>query len=142
MLSCGCCSFSAGMCVGWSFEIAYIRLRMLFFLCRDVCRMVVRNRLCLAADVIVFCRDVCRMVVRNRFCSVADVIVLCRDVRRTVVRTTLYYILRRPRKSSWQRSTDFTPSAAYGLRKACIFLFVSYFLEVIWKQRCLRSYFT
>ena len=85
-----------GIPVGRSFEIAYAQLRMLFFLCRDVRRMAVRNRLSSVADAIVLCRDVRRMVVRNRLYSAVDVIVLCRNVRRIVVRTTLYYILHRP----------------------------------------------
>ena len=74
-----------GIPVGRSSEIAYIRLWMLFFLCRDVRRMVVRNRLCSAADVIVLCWDVRRMVVQNRLYSAADAIALCWDVRRMVV---------------------------------------------------------
>ena len=41
-----------GIPVGRSFEIAYAQLRMLFFLCRDVRRMAVQNRLCSASDAI------------------------------------------------------------------------------------------
>ena len=89
-----------GIPVGRSFEIAYAQLRMLFFLCWAGRRMAVHNRLCSAADAIVLCRDVRRMAVQNRIYSAVDVIVLCRDVRRMAVRTILYYILRRPRKSS------------------------------------------
>ena len=63
-----------GIPVGRSSEIAYAQLRMLFFLCRDVRRMVVRNRLYSAVDVFVLCRDVCRIAVRNRLCSAADAI--------------------------------------------------------------------
>ena len=131
-----------GIPVGRSFEIAYAQLRMLFFLCRDVRRMAVRNRLSSVADAIVLCRDVRRMVVRNRLCSASDTILSLPGWASDGRSKSLILHFTQTTKEFVTEEYDFTPSAACGLRKACILLAVSYFLEVIWKQRCLRSYFT